>query len=92
MNGAEMIRNLFLGSFYQQAETLDFYRDYSLASERQAEERNIKIRDSIALFLKQQRDETYDSKKSKSESRTKGGIIGGKIHAEFQVWFAKQRG
>ena len=92
MNGADMIRNLLLGSFQDQAEAVRFYKECWLPLEKQTAERSDakSLEEVLKDFLhKQNTAETGESENTVKSQQP--GTIGGQIYADFQAWFNKKQ-
>lgn len=85
MDGVDMIRNLLLGSFHEQRDALDFYKDYWLPIEKLTSEKSYgrSIQQVLEAFLEKQKD---DTQVELADSKHNSGTIGGKIYADFQAW------
>jgi hypothetical protein len=88
MSGADMIRNLLLGSFEDQAEASQFYNECWLPLEKKTSEHRKTLDEVLKEFLhKQNIAEAKESENTVTTEQT----IGGQTYADFQAWFDKKQ-
>lgn len=86
MDGVDMIRNLLLGSFREQTDALEFYKDYWLPIEKLTSEQSYgrSIKEVLEAFLDLRREDSLVE--LLADGKHNHGIIGGKIYVDFQAW------
>ena len=98
MDGTDMIRNLFLGSFRSQLATIDYYKTYWLPFERLHQQRLQEndyddssecMKKVFEAFLKEERSKLDDHNQVNSGIPPVSMIIGGRIYVDFEIWFTQ---
>lgn len=83
MDGTDMIRNLVLGSFQGKVSKTAFYETYWLPLERMFQTRLDEEESLNAFFVA-----FLDATAPLSAESTNGGVIGGRIYKDFEIWMA----
>lgn len=89
MDGADMVRNLLLGSFPKLEHAVSFYKDSWLPLEKLTSDQAYghSLPEVFEAFLESRENGSGDEKKIDTVENVKEGIIGGKLYARFQKWY-----